>query len=346
MGRQDCDIVYFFRMECEEQSQRLQGLFKAYAGDSEIRAELRRAKDNLSLSKPLIWAGMGASFCSGLAGALEISRFGEISFAVEASEWLHFGPGSSNGVTPPILVTTSGESAEIVELCRLPRTRPRTLICNNPESSCWLAAEIRLPILAGTERANATKTYVNSTAVSTILASEFGGQTWQDDTQKVVAAFTESFEMMFQRRNDIEEFCRGASSIEIIGRGPSLAGAMMGALCIREMTTIRAVAHSGGGFRHGPLLDVSPTHVAIVLALGKTAHLGVRLAKDCVDRGGRVVLVQDGQMESTRQLLTLRQTPVPEQWESLTSVLVPQALTLAMIERDGSRYVRTQTSIE
>jgi glucosamine--fructose-6-phosphate aminotransferase (isomerizing) len=82
----------------------------------------------------------------------------------------------------------------------------------------------------------------------------------------------------------MEEFCRGAANIEIIGRGPAYGFAIMGALCIREMTGQRAAPHSGGGFRHGPLLDVNESHVAIVLAWGRTAALGFSLAKDCLAR--------------------------------------------------------------
>lgn len=59
-------------------------------------------------------------------------------------------------------------------------------------------------------------------------------------------------EIVFERRSKMEEFCRGAANIEIIGRGPAHGAAIMGALCIREMTGQRAAAHSGGGFRHGP----------------------------------------------------------------------------------------------
>ena len=65
----------------------------------------------------------------------------------------------------------------------------------------------------------------------------------------------------------------------------------MGSLCIREMTGHRAAAHSGGGFRHGPILDVDGSHVAIIFALGRRPSLGVEFAHDCHARGGKVILV-------------------------------------------------------
>ena len=121
----------------------------------------------------------------------------------------------------------------------------------------------------------------------------------------------------------------------------------MGALCVREMTKTRAVAHSGGAFRHGPSLDVDSTHLAIVLALGRAAELQGRLARECVARGGKVILVTDHREEvASDQLLSVHIEPVPEPWDALTSVLPSQALTLALMERLGSSYVRVQTTTE
>jgi glucosamine--fructose-6-phosphate aminotransferase (isomerizing) len=339
------NIVSVFRSECLEQPQRLEELFQAYSSDREIRDELARFEKSLLPRAPLVWAGMGASYCSSISGATRLSSSGRVSFVVEASEWLHFTPATLEGVAGPVLVTTSGESAELVELCHADRHRPLILICNNRESSCWKAAQIRFPILAGEEHANATKTYTNSTALCTILASELTGQAWQGEAGAVAQTFPRTLENVFNRRAELEEFCRGMATLEIIGRGPSLAGAIMGALCVREMTTWRAAAHSGGAFRHGPFLDVDSTHLGIILALGRTAEMGRRLAKDCMAKGSKVILVVDREpVERSNHLLTLKIDPVPEGWESLTSVLVPQALALALIERLGSRYVRIQTT--
>jgi glucosamine--fructose-6-phosphate aminotransferase (isomerizing) len=339
-------IVSIYLAECLEQPQRLAELFHAYACDPVIRNQLGTLKKVISADLPLLWLGMGASYCSSLSGATKLSLLGRASFAVEASEWLHYAIGAQRQVGGPILVTTSGESVELVELCQQNQAKPSVLVCNNSQSPCWSAAQIRLPILAGPELANATKTYTNSTAVCTIIGSELAGYAWQPESDQVIESFAKSLANVFQRRREIEEFCRGATTIEVIGRGATLGGAVMGAVCLREMTGIRAGAQSGGGFRHGSLLDVDSTHVAIILALGRTAELAIRLAEDCVSRGGRVILVQSDLYNRSERLLPIDLEVVPEPWESLTSVLVPQALTLALIERLGSKYVRLQTTTQ
>ena len=192
-------------------------------------------------------------------------------------------------------------------------------------------------MLAGPEYGNATKTYTNAAAASIVVAAEILGQKWQPGAALAAGAFAASLERIFDQRSQIESFCRGAANTEIIGRGAAYGGAVMSALCIREMSGHRAAPHTGAGFRHGPNLDVDATHLAIVLALGRCAQLGVKLAAECVRKGGKVVLVSEKDRDRSASLYPVRLDPVPEPWEGLTSIITAQALTLAMIERNGCR---------
>jgi glutamine---fructose-6-phosphate transaminase (isomerizing) len=341
------EMIDIFRGEVEEQPKRLNDLFAAYTTSAEIRAHMEALNKALPVALPVLWLGMGASFASSLAGATSLLMAGRASFVVEASEWLHYAGSVKLQTAAPILVTTSGVSAELVELTRRGGPRPLIVLCNQKDSPCWEAADIRFPILAGPERANATKTYVNSAAASIILASELTGREWQKEVAPVAEAFARSLETALGRRKEMEEFSRHAKNIEIIGRGPCFGGAIMGALCIRELTRMRTFAHSGGGFRHGPNLDVDRSHVAIIPALGRTADLGIRLAEECVQRGGSVILAGSGDLPKTSErMLCVALEQVPEPWEALTSVLVAQALTLALAEERGTDYIRIQTTSE
>jgi glucosamine--fructose-6-phosphate aminotransferase (isomerizing) len=236
-----------------------------------------------------------------------------------------------------LLVTTSGESAELVQLCRRQAGQPTALLCNNEKSICWSLVQDRLPILAGPEYGNATKTYTNATAACIVVASHILGRAWVPEVEPVMRSYSSTLDRVFRLRSEMEEFCRGAANIELIGRGPAYGGAIMGALCIREMTGQRAAPHSGGGFRHGPLLDVDQSHLAIIFALGRAANLGFSLAQDCLARGGKVILVDTEERQRSDRLLPVKIDFVPEPWEGLTSVLVPQALTLAIAERTGAK---------
>jgi glucosamine--fructose-6-phosphate aminotransferase (isomerizing) len=334
------DSLSVYEMECREQPERLAQLLRAYQNDSTIRKELETLQEMSRSTGPILLIGMGASYCSCITGVSYLQSGGRSAFALDASEWLHYSTTWDQAALS-LLVTTSGESAELVRLCEKGADEPLALLCNNDHSTCWSLVRNKLPILAGPEYGNATKTYTNATAACIVLASHILGQSWSEEAAQVVKSYSSSLDVLFRRRETIEQFCRGAANIEIIGRGPAYGAAIMGALCIREMTGQRAASHSGGGFRHGPLLDVNESHVAIILALGRTAALGVSLAKDCLARGGRVILVESpvGSREHplSEQLLPIRINPVPEPWEGITSVLVPQALTLAIAERFGAK---------
>jgi glucosamine--fructose-6-phosphate aminotransferase (isomerizing) len=329
-------MTSIYEMECREQPQKLAQLIHAYQSDSVIRQELETLRVMSCSSGPILMIGMGASYCSSITGVSYLQSGGRSSFALDASEWLHYS-ASWDEAALSLLVTTSGESAELVRLCEKGANTPLALLCNNHHSACWSLVRHKLPILAGPEFGNATKTYTNATAACIVLASHILSRSWREQAEQIVESYSRSLDVVFQQRGEMEEFCRGAANIEIIGRGPAYGAAIMGALCIREMTGQRAAPHTGGGFRHGPLLDVNESHVAIILALGKTAALGVSLAEDCLARGGRVILVESENRPQSKRLLPIRIDATPEPWEGITSVLAPQALTLAIAERSGAR---------
>ena len=330
------DMTSVYAMECREQPERLAQLLHAYQSDSLIGNELDTLREMSHSSGPILLIGMGASYCSSITGVSYLQSGGRSSFAVEASEWLHYSSAWDQAALS-LLVTTSGESAELVRLCEKGAQKPLALLCNNDHSTCWSLVRNKLPILAGPEYGNATKTYTNATAACIVLASHILGRSWREESAQIVESYSRSLDAVFEERSKMEEFCRGAANLEIIGRGPAYGAAVMGALCIREMTGQRAAFHSGGGFRHGPLLDVNESHVAIILALGRTVALGVSLAEDCLARGGRVILVESENRPHSERLLPIRIDPAPEPWEGITSVLVPQALTLAIAERFGAK---------
>ena len=324
-------------IECRQQPERLRQLLNTYAGDPAIQAELKKFLELATRPGPVLFIGMGASYCSSISGSTFLQLHGRPAFSVDAGEWLHYASSVWDDAALSILLTTSGESAELVELFKQGGNRALGLISNNAASTCWRLAENKLPILAGPEYGNATKTYTNATAAAIIVASEIVGRPWKQEAERAAEVFSAHLDRIFAQRAELEGFCREAANIEVIGRGGAYGGAIMSALCIREMTGHRAAAHTGAGFKHGPNLDVDATHLAIILALGRTAELGVKLAQECNRRGGKVVLVSSLDQNATDKLFPVKIEAVPETWEGITSLLVPQALTLAMVERTGSR---------
>jgi glutamine---fructose-6-phosphate transaminase (isomerizing) len=324
-------------IECRQQPAKLEELIRSYSQDAELHRELKKVDVLAQCPGPILFVGMGASFCSSIAASTLLQSAGRLAFSIDAGEWLNYGARVWGDAVLSILLTTSGESAELVQFFREAHDRPLALICNNSSSPCWDLAANRLPILAGPEYGNATKTYTNATAAAIILASEIAGLPWQQDAEHASSAFASALDPLFARREELERFCHGAANIEIIGRGAGYGAAFMSALCIREMSGQRAAPHTGAGFKHGPNLDVDASHVSIIFALGHTAGLGVKLAQECNRRGGKVILVSNEERPAAANLLPITLPTVAEPWEALTSILVAQALTLGIVERNGCR---------
>jgi glucosamine--fructose-6-phosphate aminotransferase (isomerizing) len=331
------DGSQILELECRQQPQRLLDAIHAYRSDPELRSQLQTFGRLSHRPGPVMFVGMGASYCSSFSASVVLTTHGRLSFSADAGEWLHYAQPVWNDAAFSVLLTTSGESAELIELMKAGEERALGLICNNPASTCWNMAQNRLPILAGPEYGNATKTYTNSTAVAIILASEMLGRPWEDDAKRAAEVYSAALDPIFRQRGELEAFCREAANIEVVGRGSAYGAAIMSALCIREMSGHRAAAHTGAGFKHGPNLDVDGSHLAIIFALGRVASLGIKLAEECNRRGGKVVLISNSEHPRTEKLFPVRLDTVPEPWESITALLVPQALTLGMVERTGCR---------
>ncbi|HVC89585.1 MAG TPA: SIS domain-containing protein [Acidobacteriaceae bacterium] len=324
-------------LECRQQPERLREIISACSKDEEVRSELKTLCNLAKAKGPVMFIGMGGSLCSAISGSVMLQSHGRSSFSVDAGEWLHYGASVWQDAAVSILLTTSGESAELVDLFKRMGGERLGLICNNTASTCWKLAQHKLPILAGPEYGNATKTYTNSTAASIILASEMLSYPWEGDAMRALEVFAGSLNRIFGMRRQMEEFWRGSANTEVIGRGSAYGAAIMGALTIREMSGHRAAPHTGAGFKHGPNLDADASHLAVIFALGRAAGLGVKLAQECNRRGGKVILVSSEDHTSSDRLLPVKVDAVPEPWESVTSILVAQALTLGIVEKVGCR---------
>src|ERR1700727_343343 len=184
-------------IECRQQPERLRELLEAYAADSSIQAELKKFRNLATKRGPVLFIGMGASYCSSISGSVSLQSHGWPSFSVDAGEWLNYATPVWDDAALSILLTTSGESAELVELFKKGGDRGLGLICNNPASTCWQLAENKLPILAGPEYGNATKTYTNATAAAIILASEIAGRPWKQDAEQAAEVFSTHLDPLF-----------------------------------------------------------------------------------------------------------------------------------------------------
>ena len=112
-------------LECREQPACLRTLIDSYRSNAVIRAELKAFRELAARPGAVLFAGMGASYCSAIAASILLQSCGRLSFTVDAGEWLHFARSLDKDIALTVLLTTSGESAETVELMRSCGDQPR-----------------------------------------------------------------------------------------------------------------------------------------------------------------------------------------------------------------------------
>src|SRR5215472_2796422 len=73
-------MVEIYEMECREQPERLAQMLRAYQEDSGIRKELEQFTAMARSQGPVLFMGMGASYCSSISGVVHLQSHGRSSF--------------------------------------------------------------------------------------------------------------------------------------------------------------------------------------------------------------------------------------------------------------------------
>ena len=82
--------IQILERECREQPARWGELLEAYRDDAALRAQLAEFRKLARGEKPVLFIGMGGSFCSSISGAVHLQSQGRASFAIDGGEWLHY----------------------------------------------------------------------------------------------------------------------------------------------------------------------------------------------------------------------------------------------------------------
>ena len=194
-----------------------------------------------------------------------------------------------------LAISQSGQSDDLVESALMAKTAGALVaaIVNDVDSPLAAASDIVLPMAAGPElEVAATKTFVATLAVLLRLVAS-----WADD--RALAAAIERLPGRLAAASELDwgavlPVLAGASSIAIIGRGPTLPIAGEAALKLKEACAPPAEAFSGAGFLRGPIAMVSPHSPVLLFMPADAAAAGLQDLAANLDRKGARVLCTGG----------------------------------------------------
>jgi glucosamine--fructose-6-phosphate aminotransferase (isomerizing) len=275
---------------------------RAAAALLDQREHLDRIREAAGASRTIVFTGMGSSYDACYPAVNDLAGRGVPAILVDTAELLHFRRPILTAQTLAVVVSQTGESAEIVKLAieiAKQRLRPFVVsITNGLANDLARRADVRLDTWAGEEAGPSTRTFAAAMATLSGIARLLAGdsvETAVDRTRTAAEGAALSAERLLEDPQavaaDLESWHGNRDVMALIGRGPARAAAEMGALVLKE-SGVMAESFEAGAFRHGPLELAGPDMTAIVLATEpETRRLDLGLAADLVTTGANVLVV-------------------------------------------------------
>jgi glucosamine--fructose-6-phosphate aminotransferase (isomerizing) len=258
------------------------------------------------------------------------------------SELLHYHLDSLTKDACLVVVSQSGESAEIVHLLdEIRGLIPVIGVYNNENSTLAKGSSVGLPIYAGPQLACGSKTNVNTLAVMNLLAEVVLGHDLKkagDQILRARDAIQQVFNNWEQNFVPTVDFLEGSIYTVFVGRGPGRASAMFSACLFREVPKVVAEGMGAAAFRHGLREMIQPEHRVVIFApSGETTPYMVRLAEDMLKLHIPVLVFtnQDLPLNPSRQCQVVRIDSVDEVYAPIVDIVPPQLVGYLLALKRG-----------
>jgi glucosamine--fructose-6-phosphate aminotransferase (isomerizing) len=257
----------------------------------------------LTARRAVVLTGMGSSYDACYPAAADLAAAGVLAVMVDTAELLHFRMGMLDSDTVLVIVSQSGESAEVVRLAEdLGRLDERPLvvaITNGTMNSLWEWSDRAIDTRAGEEVGPSTMTFAASLVATGAVARVLAGSPPDAVLERLAAGAEAAAAGIEAHLGDdalagrLVSWLGERPTLVILGRGPARAAAEMGALTIKEAAGIAVESLQTAQFRHGPLELAGPgLAVAVIATEPETSTLDLALADELAATGAAVLVIE------------------------------------------------------
>jgi glucosamine--fructose-6-phosphate aminotransferase (isomerizing) len=224
---------------------------------------------------PLILTGMGASLHATQVAEVVLARAGLPVRALAISELLDHGLSPLPKDSIVVVVSQSGESAELEPLLdRLPADRLRA-VTNRPDS--YLASKVPETLLLKLDhdRSIAIRTYTATIAVLLLLAAELSGEPSQRVAASILRTADRIEEQLPRWQASMAPLVNRLANVRatsFVGWGWGTASAREAALLFKEGARKPSEAMSAPEFRHGSVEVLDARHAIVVFTTDDGGH--------------------------------------------------------------------------
>lgn len=230
-------------------------------------------------------------------------------------------------------ISQSGASPDMISVVADARAQGASTlaITNFPDSALGRAADLILPLHAGTEQSvAATKTYTTQLMALAMLAAALAQDREMFATLEQIPGHVKTVLEMGDEIARAAERYRYMRVCVVIGRGFNYATAFETALKIKELTYVLAEPYSSADFLHGPVALVEEAFPAIVIAPAGAMNQEMEgFVRNLNERGAEVIAISDmpAILAQARIGLTLR-AHTPEWASPLVSIVAGQLFAM------------------
>lgn len=279
-----------------EQPEALEETLAVLDSSAPLLALAERTRNGVYRS--VVLTGMGSSYHVLHPLHIQLVESGIAATMVETSELVHYQNRLFDQKNLIVVVSQSGQSAEVVRLLEMNDGRSALIgVTNTPKSPLARKADAALLMRAGTEFSVSCKTYLASLLTLRWLGDVLCNNNLQHIREELTQAAPAVRAYLAQWENHVNELLdllKGSRHLFLVGRGPSLAAVGTGALIVKEADRFHAEGMSSAAFRHGPLEMLSrQMFVLIFSGNGKTRDLNLSLLGDIEKQRGRAALISE-----------------------------------------------------
>jgi glucosamine--fructose-6-phosphate aminotransferase (isomerizing) len=285
---------------------------------------LEEAAALLRGNRPIVIAGIGASWHGGMAMQAELLSAGRSALLLDASELLHFFELPKDASV--VLLSRSGKSTEIVQLIAKCRTSSARIIAitNQPDSPLASGSDAVLPTNTDFDHAVSVTTYSAIAMTGVLLARQAMGvsiEREQDELLQSLAGVSSAIPGWRERIERSGWLGDGSGFTYFLARGASTASCHEARLLWEEAAKRPATALTSGGFRHGPQEIVrSGFRAGIWVDAERMRTQDFDVAGDLKRLGARVMLIGQG-IEERDGVCVIRLPAIPARWQFLIDII-------------------------
>ena len=252
--------------------------------------------------KKIVIIGCGSAYHAGIIGKNLIEKYGDIKTSVYIASEFRYQKAFTDKNTLVILISQSGETADtLASLRKVKSLGLDTLaIVNVVGSSLAREADKTIYTKAGPEISVATtKAYSCQLTVLALIALATGYEKkiiTDKKANEIISSFHKLPEVLEKVINfDYRKICRNLykkNTCFYIGRGIDYATSLEGALKLKEISYIVALAYPAGELKHGTISLIEKGTNVIALVTDKNiASKTISNVKEAKSRGAYITLI-------------------------------------------------------